>query len=65
LPRERKKTADGNAALEHWKGQLIERYNEDMASYNEGCTTFAAEVSPRNSGQRNLLTQQKAGRQSN
>ncbi len=44
---ERKKKADANAALEHWKGQLIERYNEDMASYNEECATLAADGVPK------------------
>jgi len=45
--KERKKKADANAALEHWKGQLIERYNEDMASYNEECATLAADGVPK------------------
>ena len=44
---ERKKKADPNAALEHWKGQLLERYNEDMASYNEECATLAADGVPK------------------
>ena len=44
---ERKKKADANAALEHWKGQLIERYNENMASYNEECATLAADGVPK------------------
>jgi hypothetical protein len=44
---ERKKKADANAALEHWKAQLIERYNEDMASYKEECATLAADGVPK------------------
>jgi len=39
---ERKKKASANAALQHQKAQRIKRYNEDMASYQEECTTLAA-----------------------
>ena len=35
------KKAKANAVLKDWKARLIERYNEDMASYNEKCTTLA------------------------
>jgi len=45
--KERRKKADANAALEHRKRQLIERYNEDMASYNEECTTLASDGVPK------------------
>ena len=44
---ERRKKADAKEALEHWKGQLIERYNENMASYNEECATLAADGVPK------------------
>ena len=44
--KERKKKADANVALEHWKGQILERYNEDTASYNEECATLAADGVP-------------------
>ena len=30
--KERKKKADAIAALGHWKGQLLERYNEDIVA---------------------------------
>ena len=45
--KERKKKAGANAALGHWKGQLPERYNEDMASYKEECTALAADGVPK------------------
>src|SRR5882757_8483132 len=44
---ERKKKADANAALGDWKARLVERYNEDMASYNEECATLAADGVPK------------------
>ena len=44
---ERKKKADANAALQHLKAQQIERYNEDMASYQEECATLAADGVPK------------------
>jgi hypothetical protein len=34
-------------ALQHWKAQQLERYNEDMASYQEECTTLAANGVPK------------------
>ena len=44
---EERKKADANAALDHWKSQLVERYNEDMASYSEECATLAADGIPK------------------
>jgi len=44
---EERKKADANAALNHWKSQLVERYNEDMASYSEECATLAADGVPK------------------
>ena len=41
--REMTNKADANVALEHQKRQLLEKYNEDMASYNEECTALAAD----------------------
>ena len=38
---------DANAALQHWKAQQIERYNEDIVSYQEECTTLAADGVPK------------------
>ena len=44
---ERNKKSDMNAALQHQKAQLIERYNEDMASYDEECAALAADGVPK------------------
>ena len=44
---ERKKRADANAALQHLEAQQIERYNDDMASYQEECATLAADGVPK------------------
>ena len=38
---------DANAALDHWTSQLVERYNEDMASYSEECANLAANGIPK------------------
>jgi hypothetical protein len=44
---ERKRKADANAALEDQKAQLIERYKEDMASYEDECAALAADGVPK------------------
>ena len=44
---ERKRNADANAALKDQKAQLIERYNEDMASHKEECAALAADGIPK------------------
>ena len=36
------KKAKANAVLKDWKAGLLERYNENMASYNEQCATLTA-----------------------
>ena len=57
---ERKRKADASVALEDQKAQLLERYHEDMASYEEECAALAADgvpkkFWPKKPGQRNLL----------
>jgi len=44
---EERKKVGANAALDHWKSQLVERYNEDMASYSEECATLTADGIPK------------------
>jgi len=44
---ERKRKANANAALKDWKVQLLERYDEDMASYKEECVILAADGVPK------------------
>ena len=44
---ERKRKADANVALQHWKAQQLETYSEDMASYQEECATLAADGVPK------------------